>query len=205
MDLYNNLPDIEIKLAGEISKKFLELGIRSFRKACDYVHDIEYGYNTNYDDKMIFFKENKGSCTSKHAVIAGLAEELNIPLYKYIGVYKFTEEISTSANEILKKYKISYVAMLHCYLVFKDFRFDLTEGNCNGKNTTIEEFIHERKVNPFISRKDEYLLFKKILKEYVLPSKEMEGISERTLLKAREESIILLKENTIKQKNLKNL
>ncbi len=205
MDLYNNLPDIEIKLAGEISKKFLELGIRSFREACDYVHDIEYGYNTNYDDKMIFFKENKGSCTSKHTVIAGLAEELNILLYKHVGVYKFTEEISTGANEILKKYKISYVPMVHCYLVYKDFRFDLTEGNCNGKNTTIEEFIHERKVNPFISRKDEYLLFKKILKEYVLPSKEMEGISERTLLKARGESIILLKENTIKQKNLKNL
>ncbi|MCK4370847.1 MAG: hypothetical protein KAW03_07250, partial [Candidatus Lokiarchaeota archaeon] len=82
------------------------------------------------------------------------------------------------------------------------YRFDLTEGNCNGKNTTIEEFIHEEKVNPFISRKDEYLLFKKILKEKVLPLKEMEGIAERSILKARQESIILLKENIKKQKYL---
>jgi len=200
MDLYNKIPNAEIKDKGEISKRFLELGITSFREACEYVHNIEYGYNSNYDDKMIFFKEGKGSCTTKHAVITGLAEELNVPIYKYIGIYKFTEEISTGANKILEKYKLPYVPMVHCFLVYKNYRFDLTEGNCNGKNTTIKEFIHEEKVNPFISRKAEYLLFKKVLKEKILPSKEMEGINERSLLKAREESIILLKENTKKQK-----
>ena len=200
MDSYDKIPDAEIEDKGEISKKFLELGITSFREACEYVHNIEYGYNSDYDDKMIFFKENKGSCTTKHAVITGLAEELNIPLYKYVGVYKFTNETSTGTNEILKKYDLPYVPMVHCFLVYKDYRFDLTEGNCNGKNTTIEEFIHVEKINPFISRKEEYLLFKKVLKEKILPSKEMEGITERSLLKGREESIILLKENTKKQK-----
>ncbi|MCK4480016.1 MAG: hypothetical protein KAV01_05780 [Candidatus Lokiarchaeota archaeon] len=202
MDSYNKLPDAEIKPIGEISKKFLDLGIKSFREACEYVHNFEYGYNTDYDDKMVLFKENKGTCTTKHAIISGLAEELNIPLYKHIGVYKFTEEISNGKNEILKKYNLPYVPMVHCFLTYKDYRFDLTEGNCNGKNTTIEEFIHEEKVNPFISRKDEYLLFKKILKEKVLPLKEMEGIAERSILKARQESIILLKENIKKQKYL---
>jgi hypothetical protein len=203
MDAFNKLPDAEITPEGETSRKFLELGIRTFKKACDYVHNIEYGYNTNYDDKFIFFKENKGSCTSKHAVIAGLARELNIPLYKHVGVYKFNEEISTGTNEILKKYNIPYVPMIHCFLVYHNYRFDLTEGNCNGKNTTIEDFIHEEKVDPYISTKDEYLLFKKILKEYILPSGEMNGIKERSLLKAREESIILIKENVKKQKRLK--
>ena len=202
MDSFNNLPDIEITLTGEISKKILELGIKSFKEACDYVHNMEYGYNTNYDDKMILFKENKGSCTSKHAIIAGLAGELNLPLFKHVAIFKFTEEISTGVNEILEKYKIPYVPMVHCFLKYKEFQFDLTEGNCNGKNTTIEEFLYEVEVNPFISRKKEYLLFKKVLKEIILPSKEMEGISERSLLKAREESIILLKENMKKQKKL---
>ncbi len=205
MDSYDNLPDIAIKPVGEISKNFLELGITSFKEACEYVHNIDYGYNTNYDDKMIFFKENKGTCTTKHAVIAGLAEELNVPLYKHVGIYKLTEEISSDTNKILDKYNIPYVPMAHCFLVYKGFRFDLTECNCNGKNTTIKNFIYEKEVNPFISRKDEYFLYKRVLKEKVLPSKEMEGIKERSLLKAREESIILLKENTKKQKELKNV
>jgi len=205
MDSYDKLPDAEIKPVGEISEKFLELGIKSFKQACEYVHNIEYGYNTNYDDKLIFFKEKKGTCTSKHAVAARLAEELNIPLYKHVCVYKFTEEISTGANEILKKYKVPHIPMVHCFLVYKNLRFDLTEGNSNGKNTTIDEFIYEEKVDPFISGKDEYLLFKSVLKKYILPSKEMEGIKERSLLKARSESIRLLTKNIEKQKGKRNV
>lgn len=194
MDSYEYLPDKLIKPLGDISKKFLELGIKSFKDACIYVHNVEYGYNSNYDDNMIFFKENKGSCTSKHATIAGLAEELDIPLYKYVCVYKFTEEITTGANEILEKYKVPYVPMVHCFLVHEKYRFDLTEGNYNGKKQPVDEHIYSIKVDAFISRKAEYLLFKRILKDYVLKSEEMVGIKERTLLKAREESIVLLKE-----------
>jgi len=194
MDSYNKLSDFKIRLKGPISKKFIELGIKSFKEACMYVHNSKYGYNSNYDDKMIFFKEKMGSCTMKHATIAELAEELRIPMYKYIGVYKFTEEITTGAGEILKKYNVPYAPMVHCFLVYKEFQFDLTEGNYNGKKTSINEFIKTVRVTPFISRKDEYKLFKKILKEDILPSEEMVGIDERTLLKAREESIILLKE-----------
>jgi hypothetical protein len=192
MDSYDKLPDAEIIRVGELSKKFLDLGIKTFKDACNYVHDIDYGYNTNYEDKMIFFKEKKGTCTSKHAVIAGLAQELNIPLFKYVCVYKFIEEITTGVSKILKQYEIPYVPMVHCFLVYENSRFDLTEGNRNGKKTPINECIHSERVDPFISRKDEYLLFKKVLKEKILPSKEMEGIAEKILLKARTKSLKLL-------------
>ena len=192
MDSYEKLPDKEIRPSGEISKKFLELNITSFKDACYYVHNLDYGYNTNYDDKMILFKEKKGTCTSKHAIIAGLARELNLALYKHVCVYKFTEEITTGVDEILKKYDIPYVPMTHCFLVYKQYRFDITEGNNNGKKKYIDEYITSERVDPFISGKDEYLLYKRVLKEHVLPSKEMEGIAEKKLLKARGESIRLL-------------
>ncbi|MCK5184477.1 MAG: hypothetical protein KAJ76_03840 [Candidatus Heimdallarchaeota archaeon] len=195
MDTFDKLPDAEFVASGVISKKFLELGITSFKEACLYVHNIEYGYNSDKDDKMILFKENLGSCTTKHGVIATLAEELNIPLHKKVGIYKLTEVISTGTNKILKKYSIPYVPMIHCFLVYENYRFDLTEGNNNGKNTSIEEFIHDEKVIPFITTKDEYFLFKQILNEKILTSSEMKGIEKRTLLKAREEAIKLLKEN----------
>ncbi|MHA2397723.1 MAG: hypothetical protein ACXADU_02385 [Promethearchaeota archaeon] len=205
MDSYDKLPDAEIKPKGDMSRKFLELGITSFKEACEYIHDADYGYNSNYDDKMIFFKENMGSCTSKHAVIAGLAEELDIPLFKYVAIYKFTEEISTGTQKIIEKYNVPYVPMIHCFLVYKALRFDLTEGNCNGKNTTLEHFIQEEKVDPFITTKEEYLLFKRVLKDKILPLKEWEDITERTALKAREEAIILIKKNAKKQKELRKL
>jgi hypothetical protein len=195
MDSYDNLPDKEITSVGLISNKFLELGVTSFKEACLHVHNMEYGYNSDKDSKMILFIEGKGSCTTKHGVIATLAEELGIPLYKKVGIYKFTEEISTGTDEILKKYNLPYVPMVHCFLVYKDFKFDLTEGNNNGKNTSIEEFIHEEKVIPFITRVDEYKLFINVLKEKILTSLEMQNTDRKTILKAREEAIILLKEN----------
>ena len=193
MDPYEYLPDAELNPVGELSKTFLDLGIKTFKDACTYVHNIDYGYNTNYEDRMIFFKEKKGSCTTKHAVIAGLAQELSIPLYKHVCVYKFTEEITTGTNEILNEFNIPYVPMVHCYLVYGKYKFDLTEGNNNGKKGPIDEYIYSEKVDPFISRKDEYILFKKVLKEKILPSKEMDGVAEKTLLKARAETISLLK------------
>ena len=192
MDSFDKLPDSEIKPVGKFSKKFLDLGIKTFQGACNYVHDIDYGYNTDYEDKMIIFKEKRGTCTSKHGVIASLAEELEIPLYKHVCVYKFTEEITTGVNEILKKYKIPYVPMVHCFLVYKNYQFDLTEGNHNGKKTPVNECIHSERVDPFISRKDEYLLFKIVLKKKILPSEEMNGITEKTILQARAKSINLL-------------
>ena len=193
MDSFDKLPDTKITPQGEISKKFIKMGISSFKEACLYVHDMEYGYNSTYDDDMILFKEKKGTCTTKHAIIAGLASELDISLKKNVGVYRFTEEITTGAQEILNKYEIPYVPMVHCFLVYNDYRFDLTEGNDNGKKTSIKEFIQTREVEPFISRKDEYMWYKKVLKEKILLSAEMEGITERSLLKEREESILLLK------------
>lgn len=197
MDSFDRLPDKKIVPKGKISKSFLDLGISSFKEACLYVHNAKYGYNSTYDDPLIFFKENKGSCTSKHGVIAALAKELDIPLYKKVAIYKLTEEITYGAEKVMNKYEIPYIPMQHCFLVYKDYRFDLTEGNNNGKKTSIEEFIHTEKVEPFMSKKQEYLILKKVLKEKVLPSDEMKGIEERNLLKAREEGIELLKKNII--------
>ncbi|MHA1504062.1 MAG: hypothetical protein ACTSPT_02610 [Candidatus Heimdallarchaeota archaeon] len=193
MDSFDYLPDKEITQVGVISKKILELGITSFKEACLYVHNMKYGYNSDKDDKLILFKEMQGSCTTKHGVIATLAEELKIPLYKKVGIYKLTEEIVTGTNTILKEHDLPYVPMIHCFLVYKNYRFDLTEGNFNGKKIPIDEFIRDEQVIPFITVKDEYLLFLKVLKEKILPSKEMEGKERRTILKAREEAIKLLK------------
>ncbi len=195
MDSYDKLPDAEITNTGPFSEKFLSLGIKTYKEACMYIHNLKYGYNSNYEDRMILFKEQMGSCTMKHATAAALAQELGIPIHKNIMVYKFTEDITTGAGEINRKYNIPYTPLTHCFLTYKDMKFDLTEGNKNGKKKHLDEYIAYEQVEPFISHNDEYKLFKRILKETILPSEEMKGVKEISLLKAREESIKLLKES----------
>jgi hypothetical protein len=192
MDKYTVFPNPTINKKGIISEKFISLKIKNFWDACSYVHELPYGYNSTTDDILILFKEGYGSCTTKHAVIATLAEELNIPVYKMVGIYAMNEEIVTGTNPILVKFHLPYLPMNHCFLVHNSNRVDLTEGNYNGKNHSIEEFLFTEKVIPNISEKNEYLLYKTALKNHILNRKEMEGIKIIDVLRARADGIALL-------------
>ncbi|HSO19793.1 MAG TPA: hypothetical protein VLT88_10065, partial [Desulfosarcina sp.] len=77
---------------------FTDLGIGTFHEACRWVHRRPYGYNADRDDLMILFKENKGSCTTKHAVIATLASELDLAVHKKVGLYAMTEALVTGSQ-----------------------------------------------------------------------------------------------------------
>jgi hypothetical protein len=46
-----------------------------------------------------------------------------------------------------------------------------------------------------ISGKDEYLLYRKVLKDRLLGRKELQEVDMKTVLKAREEGILLLRSN----------
>ena len=141
MKPYTGFPDKKITRQATISDIFLDYGIETFHDACRYVHQLPYGYNSNRDDLLILFKEKIGSCTTKHAVIATLAKELDLPIDKHIGIYAMDETIVTGSDQILKTYGLPYLPMLHCFLVFQDRRVDLTEGNRNGKNRPINHFL----------------------------------------------------------------
>lgn len=192
MDSYKVFPNRIIDNKGIISNRFIRLKVKNFWDACIYVHDLAYGYNSTPNDILILFKEGYGSCTTKHAVIATLAEELNIPVYKTVGIYAMNEKIITGTNNILEKYHLPYIPMIHCFLVYDSYRVDLTDGNNNGKKNSIEEFLFTEKVIPNISEKDEYLIYKKALKNHILNRKEMVGIKMIDILRARTEGIALL-------------
>jgi len=193
MDNFDNFPDAHIDGSGVISNEFLRLGVTGFIDACQYVQRLPYGYNSDRDDLLILFKEGKGSCTTKHAVIATLAEELALPIVKKIGIYGMTEDIVTGTNDILKTFNLPYVPMLHCFLVYGDYRVDLTQGNRNGKNRPIDEFLHTEKVRPNISAKEEYLLYRNALKNRILLREELRGSDVKRILQAREEGIKVLR------------
>jgi hypothetical protein len=193
MDSYDILPDADIRGSGVISKEFLRMGVTGFIDACRRVHQLPYGYNSDRDDLLILFKEGRGSCTTKHAVIATLAEELALPIAKTIGIYGMTENIVSGTNDILDKFNLPYVPMVHCFLVFQDYRVDLTEGNDNGKNRPVDRFLHTETVIPNISAKDEYLLYRNALKDRILLREELKAVDIKRILQAREEGIKLLR------------
>jgi hypothetical protein len=192
MDPLTILPDKEISGGGTVSDVFLSMGIHRFLDACRFVHHLPYGYNTDKDDLMILFRERMGTCTTKHATIAILARELGLPVFRCVGIYPMTEEIVAGAGRIAVRYQLPYVPMIHCFLEHHLHRVDLTEGNRNGKKQSIEVFLFTQRVEPDISTKAEYLIYRNALTGLVQSRQEL-GIHE--LLRAREEGLKVLRAN----------
>lgn len=195
MEKWTVLPDAGISDAGSISSQFRALGILSFQAACAYVQQLPYGYNSDRDDPMNLFKENKGTCTTKHAAIAALAAELNLDVTKQVGIYAMTEAIVAHTDDILARFNLPYLPMLHCFLVHANHRVDLTEGNRNGKKCGISDFLFTAPVAPHINAKEEYLLYRKALTQTILKRDEMRDVQIKQVLQAREEGLALLKHN----------
>jgi len=193
MQPYAVFPDKKIVASGPISDAFSKLDITTFQRACSHVHTLPYGYNSDRDDLMILFKERMGSCTTKHAVIGTLAQELGLPITKHIGIYQMDEAIVTGTKKILDTHGLPYLPMVHCFLVFQDQRVDLTEGNQNGKNRPITDFLWTEQVIPAISANDEYRRYRHRLTEAVMVKPEFQGIRVKSVLKAREKGLLLLR------------
>jgi hypothetical protein len=64
-----------------------------------------------------------------------------------------------------------------------------------GKIGPLIIFLHTVKVAANISGKEEYLLYRKALKENILPRHEFNGLGLKIVLKAREDGLALLRAN----------
>ncbi len=106
-----------------------------------------------------------------------------------------TETIVTGTDPILGKYDLPFVPMLHCFLVSGEYRVDLTEGNANGKNRAIDDFLYTEAVAPTISAKEGYLKYRQALQDDLVRRTELQGIDIKAILHAREEGLRLLKAN----------
>ena len=164
------LPDVAIPARdgspGRVSSLFLERGIDSFQAACRYVKAMPYGANSNNADSLILFAEGQGTCTTKHGAIAHLAQELQIPVYKNLGFYRLNDEVVTGVNEILHPHGLRFIPQIHCFLEYETYRVDLTEGNCNGKNKTIDDYDFVVRVQPDISHDEERRYYLAYLEKY---------------------------------------
>jgi hypothetical protein len=193
MHRYVVFPDVHFREKGPISATFLRLGITGFHGACRYVHELPYGYNSSRDDVTVLFRENGGTCTTKHAVIATLAYEIELAVHKQVGIYAMTEDLVSGTDRLLAEFSIPFVPMAHCFLSYEDCRVDLTEGNVNGKNRAIEEFLYVQQVEPNISERDEYFLYRTAVAEVVLMRPDFVGVDLSRILKARELGLKLLR------------
>lgn len=132
-------PEFEIKANGQISIAFTERGIYTFTKAAEFVKELAYGRNANKNNLLSVFKDNCGTCSTKHALLSMLATENRFQDIKlFIGLYKMNSANTPEIARILRENNLPYIPEAHCYLKFGEQRLDMTKST-----STAADFVND--------------------------------------------------------------
>lgn len=135
------LPDRAIAADGPVSRAFLELGITDLHGAARHVRGMPYWRNADSEDVLSLLREGHGTCVSKHNIVAELARENDVPVFRIEGVYWLNDGIVPGVSQVLSRYALREIPRAHCFLECCGRFFDLTEGNCTGKRCMVTEYV----------------------------------------------------------------
>jgi hypothetical protein len=176
------LPDAMLQAHGPIAEQFLQQGLKTFHEACRWTKKMPYAANSNSENSLILFEEGYGNCTTKHGAIARLAQEHGLPIHKNLGFYRLNDAIVTGVNALLHPYGLDFIPQIHCFLAYKEYRVDLTEGNCNGKNKSIEDYDFVIQVAPDLSQAQHQAYYLEFLRRYGTFSPQLATLSDSTVM-----------------------
>ena len=176
------LPDVDLLPQDPISEQCLQRGVTTFHAACAWVKDLPYGANSSSEDSLILFAEGYGNCTTKHGAIARLASAYHIPVTKHLGFYRLDDDIVTGVNAILQPHGLDFIPQVHCFLAYDNYRVDLTEGNCNGKNKTIEDYDFVIPVKPDLTEAEYKSIYREYLQRYYSITPQLATLGEENIL-----------------------
>lgn len=179
----STFPVFRISSSSKVSRAFLDLGIEDFRAAALLIHSKPYWKNADAQDALSVLKEGHGTCISKHNIIAELARENGFPIYRFEGVYSLNDTIVTGVSEVLKKHGLHEIPRVHCFLECCGEFFDLTDGNCTGKNGLIKNFMRIEQAK--IGHDDNVLM--KFMKEYRSVNSGFKNLSDEEFLRVLNE------------------
>lgn len=127
----------------QLSKMANKLGLYTSKALIRYIQKIPYGRTSNRTDISLVLLEDRGTCSSKHALIKAIATENNIKdLDLVIGMYRMSETNTPKIGNVLSKNGLTYIPEAHCYLKYNNQPIDVTTNNSDFeiiKNAIIEE------------------------------------------------------------------
>ncbi len=127
----------------EISNQFIRRGILTFEEACSYIKTIPYGRNADKLDSLCVFNDQKGTCSTKHALLKRLAEENgHNDIMLMMGIFRMNGQNTPQTQQVLSAYGLLYIPEAHNYLKYKDTVIDCTTSKqLNFQPDLMEEAI----------------------------------------------------------------
>jgi len=126
MDSWRSLPPHPLKEPGEITSAFARAGVYDYRAAARHVSHLAYGRNNDASDAMVVLSEQRGTCSTKHALLRRLAFEQQLPVKLMLGIFEMSGKNTPGVGSVLKKNGLESLPEAHCYLRAGGRRIDAT-------------------------------------------------------------------------------
>jgi hypothetical protein len=147
MPMHNSL-DFPIQNNGKLSACVLSLGFKRFLPFAEYVRALGYGRTSDSHDVLAGIREKKGTCSSKHLLLASLAHECgHEDIQLTIGIYSMSEDNTPGVGPVLEQAGLKCIPEAHCYLKYKNSRYDFT-GLEKGLSSPFDALSLEQDVEP---------------------------------------------------------
>ncbi|MEZ4976713.1 MAG: hypothetical protein R2802_09175 [Flavobacteriaceae bacterium] len=123
-------------------------GISSWDTLLEYVKNLPYGRISNRNNFSLVLTEQKGTCSSKHALLKLLADANQIPnISLVLSLFKMTAQNTPKVKAVLEKHQLPFMPEAHCYLKINGQETDLTAPNFNFKNIE-PDILEEVEIKP---------------------------------------------------------
>ena len=147
MQSLDALPNFALQPAAGVTVSLLARGVRDFHGAARYVHQLPYGRTSDRANFRLVLSEGCGTCSTKHALLAQLAQEQGMAMALTLGIYEMTEQNTPGVGTVLAQYNLSCLPEAHCYLTYNGVRIDITRSGITPA-APIQQFLHEEVITP---------------------------------------------------------
>jgi len=113
------LPNYPFSSDGPMARCFGAVGVRDFAGAARHVLQLPCGRIADRAKFWLVVSEGKGTCTTKHALLAELAHEQNIDVQLALGIFEMNERNTSGVGQVLTKRGLTYIPEAHCYLRYR--------------------------------------------------------------------------------------
>lgn len=129
--------------AGPTSEAFIARGCTTFGQAVDLTWDLAYGRNREPAVLLCVLTEGRGTCSTKHALLARLAAEQGIEADLVLGIYMMSEENTRGAGKVLERHGLDAIPEAHCVIEIDGERIDASRRSRSGHYPVIEFLTRE--------------------------------------------------------------
>ncbi len=189
MRTWDALAEHRLTTSGDTSAQFLALGIDDYRAAARFIHQLPYGRNAARANFHLVLPERRGTCSTKHALLAALAMEQRLPVHLTLGIYEMTERNTPGVGAVLSNHGLAFVPEAHCYLTYNEMRIDVTR-DVVSPTEPIMRFLHEETIKPAQIGDYKVSMHRRWMRDWV--AREMPHRNWEEIWKIREECIAAL-------------